>query len=265
GWEHAGTFTRYRLDARLTPAGGPPLRAATDGDWPAIRACHDRAAQSMQGPAVRPDDRWAQLRASAYRYVLDSDDAAGTVEAYALFDHSHQPGEWRYTLSITDWAATTPRGLRALVGLVGSHGSIGKDASFRAAVPEPWSLLLTEQDVEVAGGMQWMARGLDLPNAIAARGFPPGLAGSATLSVDDPLIASARGPWRLEVADGRGQLLPAERADVRLDVRAVGPLFSGFRDPATLVLAGLIDGPADALAWLAGAFAGPLPLLLDFF
>lgn len=264
GYEHAGALTRYRLDARAAPAVGPALRRA-DGerDWAAVRACGDLAASRLHGPAVRPDARWAQLRDTAYHYVLDGPDQG--LDAYVLFDHRRDPGDWQYELSITDWAALTARGLAGVVGLVGRHGTIGKAATFRGPVPDPWTLLLAEQDVVQTGQLWWMARGLALPAAIAARGFPAGLTGTVTLAVDDPLLPERGGPWRLEVAGGRGTLEPVATADVRLDARAVGPLVTGFRTPGELVLAGLADGPPQALEVLAAAFAGPLPVILDFF
>lgn len=264
GYEHAGAFPRYRLEARPAPAVGPALRRA-DGeqDWAAIRRCGDRAASRMHGPAVRPDPRWEQLRDTTYHYVLDGSD--GELDAYILFDHHHEVGDWRYTLAVSDWAALTADGLSGVVGLLGRHGTVGKAATFRGPVPDPWSMLVAEQDVAEVSSFWWMARGLDLSAAIAARGFPAGLAGSATLAVTDPLLADQNGPWRLDVAGGRAALQPAAQADVRLDVRAVGPLVTGFRTPRQLALAGLVEGSGDALDWLGAAFAGPVPVLQDFF
>lgn len=264
GYEHAGTLPRYRLDARAAPAVGPALRRAEgDADWTAIRECGDLAASRLHGPAVRPADRWAQLRDTTYHYVLDG--TGDGLDAYVLFDHRREPGEWQYTLSITDWGALTARGLAGTVGLVGRHGTIGKDATFRGPVPDVWSFLVAEQDVTQVGHLWWMARGLDLRAAIAHRGFPAGLAEAVTLAVDDPLLADLQGPWRLEVAHSRGTLEPAAAADVRLDARAVGPLLTGFRTPRDLVLADLAAGPPAALEVLAAAFAGPVPVMQDFF
>lgn len=265
GYEHAGVFLRYRLDARKTAALGPPLRPAAADEWPAIRACGDLAASCHDGPAVRPDERWEELRTTTYHYVLDRADGGGDLDAYVLFNHVHEPGDWQYTLSITDWAALSAQGLAGVVGLVGSHGTLGKAATFRGPAPDPWSVHVAEQDVNVAGQMWWMARGLDLPAAVASRGFPAGLTGAVTFTVDDPLLGDARGPWRLWVDEGRGTLEPADAADVQLDVRAVGPLFTGFRSGRGLALAGLAVGPDDALDRLGAAFAGPVPHLLDFF
>jgi predicted acetyltransferase len=267
GWEHAGWYTRYRLAAwQATPAGDrpPAMRPATDRDWDGIRECYTRAAARSAGVAVRPDWVWERLGRTAFHYVLDGP-APGTIDAYALYDHTRTPDDWRFTIEIGDWAAATPPGLRAVVGHVASHGSLGKDATFQAGSPEPWSMLVGEQDVTLEDSMYWMARGLDLGRAVEQRGFPPGLTASVTVAIDDPLLPQAAGSWRLELKDGRGTLTPASTADVRLDPRAVGPIFTGFRSPAQLALAGLVEGAPDALGVLAAAFAGPPPTLLDFF
>ncbi len=268
GWEHAGSYTRYRLAAwDAMPAGPRPsaMRVAQgDADWVAIRECFLRAAALASGVGARPDRTWEGLREAAYHYVLDGEEE-GTVDAYVSFDHGHHPDDWRYRLEIRDWAAVTPDGLRAVVGLVASHGSLGKDARFVASHPDPWLLLIGEQEVKIDGALNWMARVLGPTEAIAQRGFPAGLSVSVTLTVTDALLPRAAGPWLLEIDGGRGTLKPAGRADVRLDARAFGPLFTGFRDPAQLALGGIADGPPESLALLAAAFAGPPPYMIDFF
>lgn len=265
GWEHAGHFGWSRLATRHAPAVGAPLRPADQpSDWTAIRACQERQARRAQGPEVRSDDRWEQLRSAAYHYVLDGKEP-GTVEAYLLVNHRRPSDDWRYVLAIQDWAATSPRGLAALVGFVARHRSLSSAAEFRATVPERWSLLVDEQDVELTSSFYWMARGLDLGAAVAARGFPSSLAVSVTLRVEDPLAQSQPEPVRLEIAGGRGQLVPAPGADVGMDARAVGPLYTGFRSAHELALAGLLRGPDAALDLLTDAFAGTPPVLFDFF
>lgn len=265
GYEHAGTFTRYRLEARAAPALGPTLRRATDADWPAIRRCGDRAAAGLSGPPARTEHAWESLRTAAYHYVLDDPGQDDEVTAYALVTHRREEDSWRYTLVLDDWAAETGRGLQALVGFVGRHGTFGQAATFRDTVPDRWSPLVPELDVARTGGIFWMARGLDLGAAVASRGFSPTVSGETTLTVDDPLLPRRQGPWRLEVADGRGRLEAAETAQVRLDHRAVGPLFTGFRSAEELARLGLASGPPAALATLSSFFAGPVPVLFDFF
>lgn len=265
GYELAGSFTRFRVDARRVPAIGLPLRPAVEDDWPAIRACAEAAGSAMNGPAVRDERGWQRLRAAPYAYVLDAEDGSG-IDAYLCYGQSSEPGDWQFSLDVADYAAASPRGLAALLGLIGRHGTVGKAASLTGPHPHPWSFLAPEQDVERRGGMFWMARGLDLPRAIAARGFAPGLALEVAFAVDDPLVPSARGPWRLEVAGGAGTLVPAPTADVALTARAFGPLYTGFASSTQLALAGLAASTPDALALLGAAFSsGQPPTFLEFF
>lgn len=264
GWEHAGNLLRYRLNARYAPHGGSTLRAANGSDWAAIRRCHEAVGRALAGPAVRPDDRWEEVFQAPFVYVLDADDGDG-LEAYVCYGPSHSPGDWQYSLAIADWGATTARGMRALLGFLAKHGTIGKDATFTGPLPHPWTFFVPEQDVRRESGLFWMARALDLPVAVETRGFPPRLSLTVTFTIDDPLVPATRGPWRLEVRDGNGKLSPAEEAAVTLDARAVGPLYTGFTSAEQLALADLARGPADDLSTLGTAFAGPPPVLFDFF
>ena len=242
------------------------MRAATADDWTLIRECYRRAAVGVQGLEVeRPDATWARRHDATYHFVLDGADG---LDAYALFDHRADPGGWQYDLAFRDWAALTPQGLAAVVGLVAAHGTVGRAATFRDTDPSRWSLLVPEQDLERLGGMYWAARGLALPVAVAQRGFPAGLTGEVTLAVDDDALPAAHGMWRLQVAGGAAVLertASTATAEVRLAARAVGPLFTGFRDPWQLALAGLADGSASGLELLGAAFAGSPPTLVDFF
>jgi predicted acetyltransferase len=126
-------------------------------------------------------------------------------------------------------------------------------------------MLLPEQDIRRSGGMWWMARALDLEQAIAQRGFPDTLSLDVTLRVSDPLLPVWDRPLRLEVGSGKGRLVEARDADVTLEASAVGPLFTGFRSPDDLALAGLLRGPRRARDLLAAAFAGPHPCLYHIF
>jgi predicted acetyltransferase len=264
GWELSGALVRYRLDARRAPARGAPLRAATAGDWPAIRACHEATGRSLEGPSVRPAWRWRAIRDVPFTYVLDAEDG-GSVEAYLCYAIGHEGGDWQYSLEVEDWGATSARGYEALLGFLARHGTIGKDMVLTGPVPHPWTFLLPEQDLDRSGGMDWMARGLDLGAAVAARGFAPGVTAGVGIAVDDPLLPGSGGPWRLEVADGAGKLSPAGSATVTLSARAVGPLFTGRTSAHDLARIGLVHGPDADLAALSAPFAGPTPIQLDFF
>lgn len=264
GWELAGDFQRTRLDTRQVPLVGAALARHDEADWDALRACHDAFARGVNGAGVRAEDRWEALReATEFTYVLDDGDG---VQAYVLVRHESDPGDWQYVLSVQDWAAITPRGLEAVAGFVGRHGTLAKAAVLGGPVVALLGAHVPEQaDWDMDTDFSWMARGLDLAAAVTARGFPPGLTAQVTLAIEDPLLPEVRGPWQLTVEHGAGRLEAAGVADVTLDARAVGPLLTGFRDAATLALVGLAHGERDALATLSAIFAAPSPFFLDFF
>lgn len=261
GWEIAGSFPRYVVGDRLLPPRAEAMRPANPADWPQIEACYERWAATLNGPGRRRAERWERLRDNEAQYVLDGGDG---VEAYVLLYRGAEPGENPSGPPTIDWAAATPRGMRAVVGLL-AGSTLDSKALVRAPEPVSWAPWTDEWHVPDGSGLYWMARPLVLRAAIAARGFPRGVTGAVTFAVDDTLLAETRGPWRLEVADGRGALEPSLKAAVLMDARAAGPLFTGFRTPQQLALAGLLDGPPAELEVLSAMFGGSPPVALDFF
>ena len=261
GWEMAGTFPRYTLGPSLEAPRAEAMRPATPADETAIVACHDVFVAGLNGPGRRRPERWQQLLKGQSQHVLDGGDG---IEAYVLLYRGAEPGEPSDAPPTVDWAATTSRGMRAVAAVLASD-VVPALAMVRSPTPDAWAPWLDAWSLPSASGLLWVARPLVARAAVAARGYPAGLAGAVTLAVDDRLVSENRGPWRLEVADGRGHLARSTSADVLLDTRAVGPLFTGFRSPQQLALAGLLDGPPASLDLLAAMFAGPPPIALDFF
>jgi predicted acetyltransferase len=57
---------------------------------------------------------------------------------------------------------------------------------------------------------------------------------------------------------------PADRADLEIDIRGLAALFTGWSRPAELACLGLVrGGTAREVDFLAAAFAGPSPWMLD--
>lgn len=265
GWDLAGSFNAYRLDARHVPPVGPAMRPLTEADWPAVERADVAWRRTLNGPAVRLDHDWVPLRQARFAYGLDAAET-GELEAYLLYDVAHDLGEyWYYSLNLLDWAATTPRGLETVLGFIGRHGTMGKRAAFKGPVPHPWAYLTPEQDVERIGGGTWLVRPLDAAKAIAQRGYAEGVSVDVRFELHDVEIPRNRGPWRLRVNGGQGELTSSRAANVEMDVRAFGPLFTGYAGIEQLRLAGLVRGPSPALAALGAAFAGPAPVMLEFF
>ena len=89
-------------------------------------------------------------------------------------------------------------------------------------------MLVPEQQISTPFRFRWMFRLLDVPSALAARGYPP-IDADVVVAVDDPAFPENAGPWRLTVRGGDATVEPAP--DARVEAMPIGilsTLFSGF-------------------------------------
>jgi hypothetical protein len=165
--------------------------------------------------------------------------------------------------------ASSAASTRALWGVVASHSSIAQTVRVTVGPADPVQWLTTDPDVRVSDRKGWMLRVLDAPAAVAARGFPAGIALTVILRLADRDRPACAGWWALAVDGGQGTLAPAEPANgpsggLRLGPRGFAALYAGT-PVATLRRAGLAAGgdPGDDGA-LDAAF-GADPFMLEFF
>lgn len=188
---------------------------------------------------------------------------AGAVEGYASWDRQ---GGYDATghLSVPDLLGRTAPATTALLAMLGSWVAVAPTLLLRLPEPDPAHLLAALTGARVESEDPWMLRLLDAPAAVAARGWPPDLAGSVDLHVTDDECPWNAGPHRLTVADGRGRLEAGGSGKVRLPSRGLAAWYAGS-GPALLRRAGLLDGAESRDAFLAALTAGPAPALLDYF
>lgn len=260
GWEVVGAQYRIAVSAEaLRTLGGREvsLRAATGSDvGQFLRSLHDRyAAQRSNGPKLPTE--------SEAREQLTDD---GMISY--LTEGGHVSYEWQENdLVVSYISADTPEVSRALWSVVGSGSSIVRKIVAYVAPDDPIHLLLPEEVAHETYLRRWMLRLLDVPKAIAARGFSPAVTGSAAVALDDPLLPGNSGSWTLKVSGGRAELIPADVTNVSLQLGPNGfaALYAGT-PVHRLRSAGLASGgepAADEL--LDAAFAGSPAYLLEYF
>ncbi|NDU72668.1 GNAT family N-acetyltransferase [Actinomadura sp. DSM 109109] len=258
GWEHAGG--RHHVDLatealRTIAAERVPVRRAGPADAAEVAAVIGRAHREALdcGPVGWPEARWREL--------LDAPDGYHYLAEDGFLSYHWTEGNTG--LEVTRLVASSERTLRALWAVVGSGSSTA--ASVRACVSpmDPVLWLPREREHETLHRSQWMLRVVDAPAAIAARGYPAGVAAGLALEIDDPWRPANSGHWRLEIEDGEGRLerSAADSGAVRLGPCGLAALYAGI-PVATLRRAGLLSG-GDAGA-LAAAFAAT-PFSLDYF
>jgi len=164
--------------------------------------------------------------------------------------------------------ARSPQALRALWSVIASHSANAANVTGLTAPSDPFWWLTRERDATITRRSMWMLRVVDLPAAIAARGFRAAVSVSVPLLITDQVRPANEGSWQLTVTDGAGTLIPngsmPSPVPLRLGPRGVAALYAGT-PLATLRLAGLASGGTrETDAALDAAFAAT-PYMLDEF
>jgi predicted acetyltransferase len=121
----------------------------------------------------------------------------------------------------------------------------------------------------------WMLRVVDVPGAMAARGFSPHVTASAEISLDDPEVPANSGRWALAVAAGAGRASklstgagPAAYGTTdeptRLGPRGMAGLWCGWT-MSRLRAAGLASGGAQEADRALDAMFACTPFMTEYF
>jgi predicted acetyltransferase len=265
GWEHAGDYTWVDVPGAALRALGPAdgLRPATAADLPGMFAAYRRLCAETNGMLVREGPFFDLRPESVLGGLAVVAERDGRIEGYALGERRHAGHE----VEVTAWdvVGTTAEAERAVWFALGAGASVVRTVRAKA-FPDTLLLHLGEPAVTPREHLRWMLRVVDAPGAVAARGWPRGLAVRVDLRLDDPQVPENDGPWRLVLDAGDARLEPGGAGTVRLDAGAFAALYASYADPRALRRAGrLACADEAALDALAAATAGPSPRLLDYF
>ncbi|XVS65113.1 GNAT family N-acetyltransferase [Actinosynnema sp. CA-299493] len=261
GWERSGVFEWLEFPLDRMPAGARvATRPVVAGDLPALQACYLDVASTVDGlvdrspPTIAADD----LLDEAVVSVVPGHD--GEVRGYLA---AERDADGLRVHDLIGRDVTTQLGLLRELG--GWAGVLDKA---RLLVTDPAVTgLLTNQAIEhTVTTSAWLLRVVDLPAAVAARGWPAAAwLKPAAVDLD---VVDEHAPWhagrcRLVVEDGSVRVEAGGSGAVRLHARALGPWFSGMQDSHALRRAGLLDGAGALLDRLVGAPG--VPRLADYF
>ena len=268
GFEQAGSRVEHRVklsgvdfqDRTLS------LRPVREEDLPALREAYGRQARTQCGWLDRGPYAWRRalrpLTETTYGFLIEG--PLG-VEGYVYLSRRQQPPSYQQELNLTDLVVLTPAAGRRLWTFLGDHRALATEVLWRGGLTDPMLFLLAEQGYESKCLHRWMVRVLDVPAALQARGYPAGVSAALHLDVTDALFPENQGRFVLEVSEGEAEVRRGGDGDVRLDVRALAPLFSGYLVPEALRLAGALTAGDEALRVAALLFSGPPPAMPDMF
>lgn len=264
GWEVAGGWARTAISTGELPA------PTGDLDWepsphtdPALASAYEACARGRDG-WILPPARW--WRAQGLRREVDRTPSwswvgrrRGEVVAAVAYHHARSERAM-YDIEVDLVAGADGPALTDALAFLGASGTT-VDRVKTSLPPVVLRLHLAEPSrTRIVEDWPWMLRLVDLPSAIAARGWPTGLTATVALEVEPASHASdGVGPqrWVLEVADGAAHLEPGGPGTVRLSTCDLARLYAGAVDPAALAASGRITGADEhQLSALRGAFAG---------
>ncbi|HET8595595.1 MAG TPA: GNAT family N-acetyltransferase [Intrasporangium sp.] len=275
GYEFGGplprfTYAAHDLRALRSLSGGLRPRPALPDDAELLHSVmrSDQERNRLSGPRLPGADTWRVELGDeeTIAYVLDGR-AGGPMGfvSYALADE---------TLKVDTLVAETPEAAASLWWVVGSGSSAAATVQAHLDPRDPVALLAGAEAKHTVEQHLWMLRVIDLPGAVAARGFSPALEASVRLQVEDTDLPVNSGTWRLTVSSGVATAaLVEERAPVEeprtglpatMGPRGLAALWCGW-PVSRLRQAGLVRGgsPEEDRA-LDAVFAGA-PYMTEYF
>ena len=279
GWEVAGArwetrvplaalaLRRFAADAADDAAAAAlEVRPATLDDQDALATAHRAQAARANGHLDRNAYMWMRIRRPYKELEAHGWIALGRSgpEGYA-FTVARRGDRLRFELRVTDLVALTTAAARRLLTLLGSFRSIAETAVLPGGPAEPVLAHLADDRNETELKMPWMVRVVDAPAALAARGWPEDARGTLNLALEDDVLPENAGRFLLEVDGGRAEVRAGGEGRLRLGPQGLAALYTGFRTPADLCIAGLADGPARDLRLAAALFATGVPSMPDHF
>lgn len=269
GWEQTGNYERVTLRPELfallpKPAERLVMRRATEEHLPALHDCYLRFAATVDGMLDRSTAAFQLEKLLELDIIEVAVREDGTVRGYLTGERPE--GD---KITIHDLVADDRDTALGLFANLARWDGILTEISLRINDPAWWQLLMTLPVVHDVRNHPWMLRVVDLPAAVAARGWPVA-AYLAPVSVDIEVI-DEHAPWQAGrhrlVADG-GKVVcePGGEGTVRLQARALGPWYAGSADTAMLRRGGLLDGDATAARVLDLLTGAPrVPRMADSF
>jgi len=267
GFELAGSRWLIKLPLRGLPtkSDGPATRTGGPDDFAAMKAAYDLFAARHDGMLDRGDYIWQRARyprgKTALHHVVGDGDA---IEGYTSYTVEETSTGWS-ELHLTDLIANTPAACQRLLAFFGAHQSMNDTLHVATSPRHPMLLGQADWRPKAKLMLHWMTRVTNVPAALTARGYPSGLQTELHLDVTDDVVPANAGPCVLRVSGGRATVEPGGQGTLRLDVRGLAALYTGFQTPSDLSLQGLLAGPDEDMARAGAVFAGPDPWMPSIF
>lgn len=267
GYELAGGSWQYTLEGRDMPIRTTELvsREYEPADERQVRAVYAAFAKDRNGWMDRGPYVWERTRRPhdgkpTYGHVFLR---GKRIEGYVFYRHKQTP--LGFELRVSDMAARSAAGLRDVMTFLGGHKSLADAVKWYGGVDDPWLHLLEDRHYAVKLHHHWMLRIVDIPSALASRGYPKDLNIALTLDVRDDVMPVQSKSYRLSVSAGEAKVRTVSGGGLRMDVRTLAALYSRHMDAHAAHQLGLLEGRSSAIERAGAIFSGPAPSMNDMF
>ena len=247
------------------------VRRGSVDDVGAVHRLHEALAPGRDGTVSRSPSWWEHRLPAALRetllYVVDDPGRPGELLGYAAYRLGAARHPYDYSVVVSEVLSDDPDVVRALWRVVASSGSQAPDLDVIGPAEDDLFLIADHAAPDVVRSeIRWMLRLVDVPGAIAARGWPSHARGRVHLAVIDEHAPWNNGPWVLEVADGRARATPGGDGTVSATIGGLSSWWAGYAPATRLARTGHV-GSADrrALELMDQLLPAAPPVLPDFY
>lgn len=263
GYAMATVLRRYAVDTvdirfHDGAGGGDRVeRIGLDAGYDTIKAVYIEFIADRTGYLHRAKDLWlsnvldAEDEKEGPVWVAVCHDADGRATGYVVYtlradkvDHPARAQE----LQVRELVWLDQDAYRSLWGFIASHDLVGRVSWTSAPADDPaFEFFLEPRMLHARDHEGAWYRIVDVPKALAGRGYD--VAAEISVGIEyDPLTPWNAGVWHLETStEGAHAHATGETPDIRLGVKAMASLFTGFRSATELANWGLLAGNRDAV------------------
>lgn len=237
-----------------------PMQPVTELDHKVFHELYHQQAKVTNGYLARSQAIWEEvIKPPVYAYLIGKETQP---EGYIIFKQRQENNS--NLMEIEDWVLLTTAAVRRFWTFISDHRSQIAMVRWRHSTVNYLTLPLPEQTAKIIHSRHWMLRVVDVCT-LEKRGYPQNLAAELHLEIQDDLIAENNGKFVLRVSNGRGEVAKGGKGELKLNIKGLSPLYTGFFTPAQLQLTGYLQATESALSVATQMFAGSSPWMADFF
>lgn len=264
GYEQAGSRCLWEvpIDSIRLHDRSLPVVKVKNLEGQVFQDIYQKTAKENHGNLDRNQAIWENVfdhNDEVFGYLIGGENPEG----YIIF--SQKTVNSQNLMEIWDWAATTPAARRRLLTFISDHRSQIQKVIWRGSVIDPFLLLLPEQTAKVSQLEIWFLRIVDVVSALEKRGYPQGLEAELHFAINDEILPDNNGNFVLSVSGKKGHVTKGGKGDLKLQISALAPLYTGFYTPSQLQQAGHLEASNQSLSIASQIFAGSPAWMPDFF